>query len=115
MQTLIESVLFNKSNISKYLKENNSGDLVNKLCMMLYLYESCMSDDESDRIEYVEKHFPIVYETTSNYKMYESKLTSIISKLSEEDGGIAPTNVAAGIDAATPRIYTKKNRVKKVE
>lgn len=116
MQSLIESALSNKSKISKYLFENNSSDLINKMCVMSHLYESCEFVTHADKLEYVEKHFPIAYDVVSKYKMYESRLNSIIARLCEEDGGaVAPTNVTAVIDATTPRIYPKKKKLKESE
>lgn len=82
---------------------------------MSHLYESCALDTQEHKLKYVEEHFPVVYDTVLKYKTYESRLNAIIAHLSEEDGGVAPTNVTAGIDAATPRIYTRKKKLKKDE
>lgn len=110
MQNLIESALFHPCTISKYLKENNSRDLVNKLCIMSHLYETCESDKIIDKMMYVEKHFPIVYDTLEKYESYKTRLGDIINTLTEEDGAV-PTNTVSGIDASTPRIYPKKKKI----
>lgn len=74
-------------------------------------------------------NFPLTEESTENIKTNWNKILTIIEehdiKLPEEEiaiesamksiaeEGEAPTNVSAGIDASTPRIYPKKQKKEK--
>lgn len=104
------------------LYEKHDCSRVNMLTVTMMLVAEAKDKSLDACLEYITKNFSKVINIVEEYGVKlpeeEVQLEQIVKAIAEEgeggapagDGGTPPTNVTAGIDAATPRIYRNKKR-----
>lgn len=101
------------------LYEQHTTSMTNMLVvtMMLITESKCKTLDTC--LDYITQNFGKVVSVVEEYGVKlpeeEVQLEQIVKEISEEGeapvgGGEAPTNVTAGIDPTTPRIYRKRHK-----
>lgn len=102
------------------LYEQHETSIVNKLTVTMLLIQESKAKSLDACLEYITKNFNKVIKIVEEYAVKlpeeEVQLEQIVKAIAEEgegggDGGAAaPTNVTAGIEPTTPRIYRKKRK-----
>ena len=115
-----ESVDYNqviRAAVLPLYEQHESASFVNMLTVTMMLFAESKSKSLDVCLEHITKNFSKIIAIVEEYGVKlpeeEVQLEQIVKSLAEEGeggGSSAPTNVTAGIDATTPRIYRDKKR-----
>lgn len=109
-------------------EQHSNCSRVNMLTVTMMLVAEAKDKSLDACLEYITQNFSKVMSIVEEYGVKlpeeEVQLEQIVKAIAEEgeggapaggEGGTPPTNVSAGIDAATPRIYRNKKRKEDVD
>lgn len=103
------------------LYEQHTTSMVNKLTVTMMLIQESKSKSLESCLEYIKENFNKIVAIIEEYGVKlpeeEVQLEQIVKAIAEDgegapvaSGGTPPTNVTAGIEPTTPRIYRNKKR-----